>query len=63
MRDTKGNIKGFYRHISNLRKTRSSVGLLNGLYSSINMDKSEVLNAFYTVVLPSKICLSEISGS
>lgn len=34
VRDTKGNIKGFYRHISNLKKIRGSVGLLIGLYSS-----------------------------
>lgn len=60
-RDTKGNLKSFYRHISNLRKIRGSMGLLNRLYS--DTDKAEVLHAFYTLLLPSKICLSEISGS
>ena len=33
VRDVKGSKKGFYRHISNLRKTRGSVGLLNGTHS------------------------------
>lgn len=33
VRDTKGNIKGFYRHISTLGKIRGRVGQPNGLYS------------------------------
>lgn len=33
VRDMKGNKTGFYRPISNLRKTRGSVGPLNGIRS------------------------------
>lgn len=62
VRDFKGIKKGFYKYIGNKRKTRENVSpLLNGARDLVtkDMEKAEVLNAFLTSVVISKINLQE----
>ncbi|CAM5087143.1 unnamed protein product [Natator depressus] len=56
-RDVKGNKKGFYRYVSNKKKIRESVGpLLNGGGNLVtdDVEKAEVLNAFFASVFIDK---------
>ena len=56
-RDIKGNKKSFYRNVSDKRKTRESVGPLlkeMGDPTIQNMEKAEVLNDFFTLVVTGK---------
>ena len=57
MRDVKGNKKCFCRYIISRRMTRENVGsLLNGTGALVtqDMEKAEVLKAFFTSVSTSK---------
>ncbi|GAB0207924.1 hypothetical protein GRJ2_003258100 [Grus japonensis] len=59
-RDVKGNKKSFYRYVSDKRRTRENVGPLRNEMGDLvtqDMEKAEVLNAFFASVFTGK-CLS-----
>ncbi|KAK4810492.1 hypothetical protein QYF61_004272 [Mycteria americana] len=61
-RDVKGNKKGFCKYIGDKRKTRENVGpLLNGTGDLVtqDMEKADVLNAFFASVFTRKTSLQE----
>ncbi|KAK4823788.1 hypothetical protein QYF61_006510 [Mycteria americana] len=61
-KDVKDNKKSFYRYVDDKRKTRENVGpLLSKMWELVtrNMEKAEVLNAFFTSVFTSKTSLQE----
>ncbi|KAK4806988.1 hypothetical protein QYF61_000317 [Mycteria americana] len=61
-RDVKGNKKGFYKHI---RRNRENVGpLLNGAGDLVtqDMEKTEVLNAFFAPIVASKTSLQKVQA-
>ncbi|PKU41566.1 hypothetical protein llap_8141 [Limosa lapponica baueri] len=56
-RDIKGNMKSFYKCVSDKRKTRENVGPIwkeMGDLITWDMDKAEVLNDFFASVFASK---------
>lgn len=58
-RNVKGNEKCFYKCISSTRKMRKKVGLLLKVREDLltkNMEKTEILNAFFTSVFTGKTC-------
>lgn len=60
MREINGNKKGLYKCTNDRRKTRENVGLLlngAGALVSQDMEKAEMLNAFFTLVFAVKISL------
>lgn len=61
VRDMKDNKEGLYRYISNNKKTREDVSLLNGSRDLVIKDikKAEVLNGFFTFVFSGIACLQE----
>ena len=61
-RDVKSNNKGFYTYISSKEKMRENVGpLLHGVGDLVtkDMEKAEVLHAFFASVVNGEICLQE----
>jgi len=61
-KDVKDNKKDFFQHIGNKRKTQENVGpLLNkmGDLVSQDMEKAEVLNAFFASIFTSKASLQD----
>ena len=61
-RDVKGNKKGFYKYVNSKRKSRENMGLLlngEGEQATNDMEKTEVLNAFFASVFTGKMSLQE----